>query len=83
MLRTVDQEAELIFSMVMKLGENDYSERTKAAIWEECVNNTKIRNLALQYLAGDSSRADLNLYRLHTAIVDEFFTDPVTREVTL
>lgn len=78
-----NEEAELIFSMVMKLGQGNYSDSTKSVIWAECNRNVKIRNIALQYLAGNSNRAELNLYRLHTAIVEEFFTDPVTKEVTL
>lgn len=84
MLTRPDQEAETIFAMVMKLGgESSYTDSTKAMIWAECKRNPKLRNLALQYLAGSSNRADLNLHRLHTAIVEEFFTDPVTGEVRL
>ena len=80
---TGDQEADLIFSMVMKLGQDNYSEMTKSAIWAECRRNAKIRNIALQYLAGNSNRAELNLYRLHAAIVEEFFTDAQTGEVVI
>jgi len=85
MLTKPDQEAELVFAMVMKLaGSDDYfSEGTKATIWAECRRNAKLRNLAALYLVGSSSRADLNLSRLHTAIIEEFFTDPRTGEVTL
>jgi hypothetical protein len=76
MLNRPDQEAELIFAMVMKLGgEHNYSEHTKATIWAECNRNPKLRNLALQYLAGSSNRADLNLHRLHTEIVEVFFPE--------
>lgn len=85
MLNRLDQEAELIFSMVMKLaGSDDYfSEGTKATIWAECRRNAKLRNLALLYLSGNSNRAEINLHRLHTAIVEEFFTDPRTGEVRI
>ena len=79
MLTKPDQEAELLFSMVMKLaGRDDYfSEGTKATIWAECRRNAKLRNLALLYLSGNSNRADLNLHRLHSAIMDEFFAEGV------
>lgn len=79
MLNRPDQEAELIFSMVMKIaGRDDYfSEGTKAVIWAECRRNAKLRNLALLYLGGSSKRADLNLYRLHSAIMEEFFAEGV------
>lgn len=70
-----DPEAELIFNMVMKLGENNYSEQTKAAIWAECVRNTELRNQATMYLYGSSERANLTLYRLHTIIVEKFFSE--------
>jgi hypothetical protein len=85
MLTKPDQEAELLFSMVMKLaGSDDYfSEGTKATIWAECRRNAKLRNLALLYLSGNSNRAEINLHRLHTAIVEEFFTDPRTGEVRI
>jgi hypothetical protein len=75
MLNTPDQEAKLVFAMTMKLGggEDNYSEYGKAEIWAECVRNPKLRNLALQYIAGSSSRAELNLYRLHTAISEILF----------
>jgi len=65
--------------MVMKLaGRDDYfSEGTKATIWAECRRNAKLRNLALLYLSGNSNRADLNLHRLHSAIMDEFFAEGV------
>ena len=79
MLTRPDQEAELIFSMVMKIaGRDDYfSEGTKATIWAECRRNAKLRNLALLYLSGNSNRADLNLHRLHSAIMEEFFAEGV------
>ena len=85
MLTRPDQEAELLFAMVMKLaGSDDYfSEGTKATIWAECRRNAKLRNLALLYLSGNSNRAEINLHRLHTAIVEEFFTDPRTGEVRI
>lgn len=85
MLTKPDQEAELLFAMVMKLaGSDDYfSEGTKATIWAECRRNAKLRNLALLYLSGNSNRAEINLHRLHTAIVEEFFTDPRTGEVRI
>ena len=75
MLNTPDQEAKLVFAMTMKLGggEDNYSEYGKAEIWAECVRNPRLRNLALQYIVGSSSRAELNLYRLHTAIAEIFF----------
>ena len=75
MLTKKDPEAELLFAMVMKLGENNYSEHTKAAIWAECVRNTELRNQASVYLYGSSARADLTLYRLHTIIVEKFFPE--------
>jgi len=79
MLNKPDQEAELLFAMVMKLaGRDDYfSEGTKATIWAECRRNAKLRNLALLYLSGNSNRAEINLYRLHSAIMDEFFAEGV------
>lgn len=84
MLTRPDQEAELLFSMVMKLGgEDNYQDSTKAVIWAECKRNAKLRNLAALYLVGSSKRAELNLHRLHTAIIEEFFTDPVTKEKRL
>ena len=75
MLNTPDQEAKLVFAMTMKLGggEDNYSEYAKAEIWAECVRNPKLRNIALQYIVGNSNRAELNLYRLHTAISEIFF----------
>lgn len=75
MLNTPDQEAKLVFAMTMKLGggEDNYSEYGKAEIWAECVRNPRLRNLALQYIVGSSSRAELNLHRLHTAIAEIFF----------
>lgn len=75
MISKKDPEAELIFNMVMKLGENNYSEHTKAAIWAECVRNTELRNQAVMYLYGSSERSELNLYRLHTMIVEKFFSE--------
>lgn len=75
MLNTPDQEAKLVFAMTMKLGggESNYSEEEKSAIWAECGRNPRLRNLALQYIAGSSNRSELNLYRLHTAIAEIFF----------
>jgi hypothetical protein len=75
MLNTPDQEAKLVFAMTMKLGggEDNYSEYAKAEIWAECARNPRLRNLALQYIVGNSNRAELNLYRLHTAIAEIFF----------
>lgn len=75
MISKKDPEAELIFAMVMKLGENDYSEHTKAAIWAECTRNAELRNKASMYLYGSGERSELNLYRLHTAIMEKFFSE--------
>lgn len=85
MITRPDHEAELIFSMVLKLaGKDDYfSEGTKATIWAECRRNAKLRNLALLYLTGSSRRATLNRERLEQAIREEFFTDPRTGESRL
>jgi len=84
MITRPDHEAELLFSMVMKLGgEDNYTDSTKSQIWAECKRNANLRNLALLYLSGNSNRAELNLHRLHTAIVETFFTDPVTGELRL
>lgn len=79
----IDDKAELIFSMVMKLGENNYSEQTKAMIWAECERNEDLRKKAINYLYGSSQSAPNNLYKLHTAIVEVFFTDPATGKVRL
>lgn len=70
-----DPEAELIYNMVMKLGQDNYSDRTKSAIWAEATTNKELRNQALMYLCGSSERASLNLYRLHTMIVEKFFSE--------
>ena len=70
-----DPEAELIYNMVMKLGEDNFSDRTKAAIWAEATTNKELRNQALMYLCGSSERAPQTLYRLHTMIVDKFFSE--------
>lgn len=75
MISKKDPEAELLYAMVMKLGQDDYSYRTKSAIWAECVRNTELRNQATIYLYGSSERSELNLYRLHTMIVDKFFSE--------
>lgn len=81
MKATLDQEADLIYSMVMKLGENNYSDSTKAVIWAEAERNQELRKLAVNYLFGSSQSAPMNLYKLHTKIVEVFFTDPATGEV--
>ena len=83
MKKVVDDKADLIFSMVMKLGENNYSEMTKAMIWAEAERNETLRKLAVNYLFGSSQSAPNNLYKLHTEIVNIFFTDPATKEVRL
>jgi hypothetical protein len=77
MISKKDPEGELLFAMVMKLagGEQVYSEHTKAAIWAECGRNTELRNQATMYLYGSSERADLNLYRIHTMLVEKFFSE--------
>jgi hypothetical protein len=77
MISKKDPEAELLFAMVMKLagGAEVYSEHTKAAIWAECVRNTELRNQATMYLYGSSERAHLTLHRLHTIIVEKFFSE--------
>lgn len=77
MISKKDPEGELLFAMVMKLagGEQVYSEHTKAAIWAECSRNTELRNQATMYLYGSSGRADLNLYRIHTMLVEKFFSE--------
>jgi hypothetical protein len=83
MTTKINREAEFVFKMVMKLGgESNYSDSTKSAIWAEC-QKLELRNQALIYLSGSSERAGQNLYSLHTTIVDKFFTDPRTGEVTL
>lgn len=73
----LDQEAETIFAMVLKLGggESEYSPHTKAMIWAECRKNTELRNQAVLYLYGSSERAKLNLERLTETIIRIFFTD--------
>ena len=76
-----DQEADLIYSMVIKLGEDNFSDSTKAAIWAEATRNQTLRKLAVNYLFGSSEKAPMNLYKLHTEIVNVFFTDPATGEV--
>lgn len=77
----IDEKADLIFSMVMKLGENNYSDSTKAAIMAEAERNEELRKLAVNYLYCSSQSAPMNLYKLHTKIVEVFFTDPATGEV--
>lgn len=78
-----DEKADLIFSMVMKLGQNNYSEQTKAMIWAEAERNESLRKLAVNYLYCSSERAPMNLHKLHTAIVEVFFTDPATGEARI
>lgn len=75
MSKSKDIEAELIYDMVMKLGQGDYSDRTKATIWGEATRNTELRRLAVNYLFGSSQSAPMNLYKLHTAIMAEFFSE--------
>lgn len=70
-----DPEAELIYNMVMKLGQDDFSDRTKATIWGEATRNIELRRLAVNYLFGSSQSAPVNLYKLHTAIMAEFFSE--------
>lgn len=79
----IDEKTDLIFSMVMKLGQNNYSDSTKSAIWAEAERNESLRKLAVNYLYGSSQSAPNNLYKLHTAIVEVFFTDPATGEVRI
>lgn len=67
-----DAEQELLYSMVLKLNPN-MSDDDKHKVWVECGRNVKLKNLALQYLVGSSNRAELNLYRIHSALMDEFF----------
>lgn len=83
MKKIIDDKADLIFSMVMKLGQGNYSEMTKSAIWAEAERNEELRKLAVNYLFGSSQSAPNNLYKLHTKIVEVFFTDPATGEVRL
>lgn len=78
MITEPDQEAKLLFSMVMKLGgESNYSESQKSEIMAECQRSAELRNQALIYLCGSSERSDLNLYRLHTMIAEKFFPEEV------
>ena len=79
----IDEKTDLIFSMVMKLGQNNYSDSTKSAIWAEAERNEGLRKLAVNYLYGSSQSAPNNLYKLHTKIVEVFFTDPATGEVRI
>lgn len=75
-MKRIDQEGELIFSMVMKLGgESNYSAEQKSEIWQKCQTDKELRNQALMYLAGSSERAEMNLYRLHSVIIQKFFAD--------
>lgn len=67
-------EQELLYSMALKL-KPDMTDEVKGMVYDECGRNTKLKNLALQYLAGSSSRADLNLYRIHTALMERFFEE--------
>lgn len=67
-----DAEQELLFSMALKLDPSMSAEK-KESVWAECGRNAKLKNLALQYLAGSSSRAELNLYRIHSALIEQFF----------
>lgn len=83
MKNRIDEKADLIFSMVMKLGQNNYSDHTKAMIWAEAERNESLRKLAVNYLYCSSERAPMNLHKLHTAIVEVFFTDPATGEVRI
>jgi hypothetical protein len=75
MKNTGDQEGELIYNMVMKLGQDDFSDRTKATIWAEATRNLELRRLAVNYLFGSSQNAHLNLHKLHTAIMETFFSE--------
>ena len=70
-----NQEAEMIFSLVMKRGNSDYSEYTKAQIWAEATSNPKLKDLALLYLVGNSTRADHNLARLNAEVEAVFFSN--------
>lgn len=79
----VDEKTDLIFSMVMKLGQNNYSEQTKAMIWAEAERNEGLRKKAINYLYCSSPSAPKYLYELHTAIVEVFFTDPATGEARI
>jgi hypothetical protein len=80
-MKSENREAKMVFEMVMKLGgAENYSERTKAAIWAECLK-PELQNQALLYLSGSSERAHTSLYNLHTTIVDKFFRDPITSEL--
>lgn len=76
MITKPDQEAKLVYEMVMKLGgESNYSESEKSAIMAECQRSPELRNQALIYLCGSSERSEMNLYRLHTTIMEKFFSE--------
>lgn len=71
-----EQDTHLVFSMVVNLvGEGNLTDSDKAILYKKCQSNAKLRNLALLYLVGNSNRAELNLHRLHTAIIEEFFPE--------
>lgn len=69
-----DAEQELLYNMMLKLVPN-MTDEVKEMVWTECGRNPQLKNLALQYLAGSSQRADLNLYRIHTALVERFISE--------
>lgn len=70
------EEVQLVFDLVMKRGNYDYSEMTKSAIFAEASTNPKLKNLALLYLVATSQRAELMLERLTAEIDQVFFSQP-------
>lgn len=79
----IDEKTDLIFSMVMRLGQDNYSDSTKGAILAEAERNEKLRRLAVNYLYCSSDKAPANLEKLRNAIIEIFFTDPATGEVRI
>jgi hypothetical protein len=75
-----EQYGELAFSVLSRMVGGDakayfQSEQTTAMVWSACKTNTQILHLVGMYLAGDSSRAELNLGRLRDYLREYFDLD--------
>ena len=68
-----NKDAETAYAMAMKLlGEQDYTDSSKSAIWKECHENKELQRLVSVYTYSTPSYQPVALYKVHTKLMEVF-----------
>lgn len=71
-----NKDAETAFAMAMKLlGEDNYTDYTKSAIWAECHKNEELQRLVSVYVYSTPQYAPKALYKIHTKLMEVFVNE--------